>query len=113
MKWCLIVVLICVSLMKDMQFRTLFFEEPADIDCCSHCFSVVQGQKYIWTLKDHCDQNVNAGFMEMTGAGRERGRSIQQSSTETERRCETPSIKSVEATWTELERLDMMKFEEK
>ena len=49
----------------------------------------------------------------MTGAGRERGRSIQQSSTETERRCETPSIKSVEATWTELERLDMMKFEEK
>ena len=32
MKWCL-VVLICISPMKDMKFRTLFFEEPADIDC--------------------------------------------------------------------------------
>ena len=42
MKWCL-VVLICISLMKDMKFRTLFFEEPADIDCCSHCFSMIQG----------------------------------------------------------------------
>lgn len=45
--------------------------------------------------------------------GRKGKRKTNSTVQERERRCETQSIKSVEATWTELERLDMMKFEEK